>query len=53
MGEKHKTSINIDPIVWKKWLHFVLDETGSTKKVSEEFEKALEFYMDYKRKSKK
>jgi NADH:ubiquinone oxidoreductase subunit len=43
--EKRKTSINVDPDLWNQWLHFVLDETGSTKKVSEEFEKALKFYM--------
>lgn len=47
MVEKHKTSINIDPLIWNKWLHFVLDRTGSTKKVSQEFEKALIFYMDH------
>jgi hypothetical protein len=47
MAGKHKTSINIDPVVWNKWLHFVLDKTGSMKKVSQEFEKALIFYMDY------
>lgn len=48
MVEKKKTSININPELWTKWLHFVIDETGSTKKASEEFEKALLFYMKHK-----
>ena len=45
MAEKHKTSINIDPEIWNEWLHFVLDETGSTRKVSDELEKAIKLYM--------
>ena len=49
MASKQKTSINIDPEIWNKWLHFVLDKTGSTRKVSDEFEKALKFYMENKK----
>lgn len=48
--KKKKTSINVDPDLWNQWLHFVLDETGSVKKVSEEFEKALKSYMNSRRK---
>lgn len=50
MVQKRKTSINIDPEVWNKWLHFVLDETGSSHKVSEELEKAIIFYMENRKK---
>lgn len=54
MTEKHKTSINIDPHLWTEWNHFVLDKTGSTRKVSEETENALREYMDrHRRKATK
>lgn len=46
MAQKHKTSLNIDPTVWNEWNHFVLDKTGSTRKVSDEVEKALKEYME-------
>jgi len=46
MPQKHKTSINIDKQTWNEWNHFVLDKTGSTRKVSEELEKALKEYME-------
>jgi hypothetical protein len=46
MSQKHKTSINIDKQTWNQWNHFVLDKTGSTRKVSEELEKALKEYME-------
>ena len=44
--ERKKTSISIDPQVWDRWLHFVLDRTGSMRKTSEELEKALVHYME-------
>ena len=46
MSQKHKTSINIEKQTWNEWNHFVLDKTGSTRKVSEELEKALKEYME-------
>jgi len=45
MSQKHKTSINIDKQTWTDWNHFVLDKMGSTRKVSEELEKAPKEYM--------
>ena len=49
MTDKRKTSININPEVWNEWLHFVLDETGSTRKVSDELENAIKLYMKNKK----
>ena len=42
---KRKTSISIDKELWKKWTKFVIDKTGSARKLSEEIENALEEYM--------
>ena len=42
---KKKTSINIDDRVWKDWMKFVIDKTGSVRKLSEEMESALREYM--------
>jgi len=42
---KKKTSINIDNEVWKDWMKFVIDKTGSVRRLSEEMEKALLEYM--------
>ena len=42
---KKKTSINIDDRVWKDWMKFVIDKTGSVRKLSEEMENALLEYM--------
>jgi hypothetical protein len=42
---KKKTSINIDDQVWKDWMKFVTDKTGSVRRLSEEMEKALQEYM--------
>ena len=44
--ERKKTSISIDPQIWDRWLHFVLDRTGSMRKTSEELEKAIVHYME-------
>jgi hypothetical protein len=44
-GEKAKTSINIERATWSAWIKFVVDKTGSARKVSEELEKALQEYM--------
>lgn len=43
--EKAKTSINIDKETWQEWIKFVVNRTGSARKVSEELEKALHEYM--------
>ncbi len=45
MGEKAKTSINIDKGTWQEWIKYVVNKTGSARKVSEETEKALVEYM--------
>ena len=45
MEEKRKTSVNIDQDLWVKWNHFVLDKTGSSRKISEELKNALMEYM--------
>ena len=46
-----KTSLSIDPNLWKEWTKFVIDKTGSARKLSEEAENALTEYMDsHKRK---
>jgi len=45
---KRKTSISIDEDLWKQWTMFVIDKTGSARKLSEEIEKALVQYMQTK-----
>ena len=45
MGEKAKTSINIDKETWSSWIKFVVNKTGSARKISEELELALRAYM--------
>jgi len=42
---KAKTSINIDKQTWRDWIKFVVNRTGSARKVSEELEEALQEYM--------
>lgn len=46
---KRKTSITIDEDLWKEWTKFVIDKTGSARKLSEEIEGALKEYMKRKR----
>jgi hypothetical protein len=43
---KQKTSLLIDSQLWKEWTLFVVEKTGSARKLSEELEKALREYMD-------
>jgi hypothetical protein len=38
-NEKTKTSINIDKQTWTEWIKFVVNKTGSTRKISEELDK--------------
>jgi hypothetical protein len=40
-----KTSLSINPNLWKEWTKFVIDKTGSARKLSEEVEQALISYM--------
>jgi len=42
---KQKTSIAIEKDLWTKWIQFVVKKTGSARKLSEEIEKALNYYM--------
>jgi len=42
---KRKTSITIDERLWKEWTKFVVDKTGSARKLSDEIENALKQYM--------
>ena len=42
---KKKTSLAIEPEVWTKWLTFVIQKTGSSRKISDETVNALEEYM--------
>lgn len=42
---KRKTSISVDEELWKEWTKFVIDKTGSARKLSEELENALKQYM--------
>lgn len=44
---KQKTSINVDQELWKEWTLFVVKKTGSTRKLSEELEKAIKEYMEH------
>jgi hypothetical protein len=43
---KRKTSIAIDPKVWSDFTVFVVRKTGSSRKVSEEVQKALLEYIE-------
>jgi hypothetical protein len=51
MGKK-KTSMNIDETLWKEWLIFVTQKYGTSRKVSEELEKAIREYMDLHKEGK-
>ncbi|MGB9760469.1 MAG: hypothetical protein ACP5KW_11430 [Thermoproteota archaeon] len=43
---KQKTSFMVDSELWKEWTLFVINKTGSARKLSEELEKALREYMN-------
>lgn len=45
MPEKHKTSMNLDDELWKKWVRFVVLRTGSTRTIGSETELAIKEYM--------
>ena len=42
---KKKTSLAIEPEVWTRWLSFVINKTGSSRKISDITVNALEEYM--------
>lgn len=44
--KKRKTTISIDEELWREWLNFVVQKTGSGRKVSNEVEHALREYME-------
>jgi hypothetical protein len=44
---KKKTSIAIDGDLWTEWIQFVVARTGSARKLSDEIEKALKYYISH------
>ena len=50
---RRKTSVSVDDKLWREWISFVVDETGSTRKVSEWTENAIKDYMQKKKEGKK
>jgi metal-responsive CopG/Arc/MetJ family transcriptional regulator len=50
---RRKTSVSVDDKLWREWISFVVDETGSGRKVSEETEKAIREYMQKRKEGKK
>ena len=46
---KQKTSIAIEKELWTEWIQFVVARTGSARKLSEEIEQALRYYMARKK----
>jgi hypothetical protein len=42
---KQKTSIVIEKDLWTEWIQFVVTRTGSARRLSDEVEKALRYYM--------
>lgn len=46
---KQKTSIAIEKDLWTEWIQFVVARTGSARKLSDEIEKALRYYMNRKK----
>jgi hypothetical protein len=51
--ERRKTSIVIEKDLWTEWIQFVVARTGSARRLSEEIEKALCYYMAHAKASKK
>lgn len=50
---RRKTSISVDDKLWREWINFVVNETGSTRKISEWTEDAIRDYMREKKDGKK
>jgi len=47
---KQKTSIAIEKDLWTEWIQFVVARTGSARRLSEEIERALRYYMAHVKK---
>jgi len=46
LAKKRKVTISIDDELWRKWITFIVNKTGSLKAVSEYTEKAIREYME-------
>jgi len=49
---KQKTSIVIEKDLWTEWIQFVVARTGSARRLSEEIEQALRYYMLHAKKKR-
>jgi len=47
--DKKRTSIYVDEHLWNEWMHFVLDQYGSSRKASEALEDAMKAFMKSKK----
>jgi metal-responsive CopG/Arc/MetJ family transcriptional regulator len=50
--DKKRTSIYIQEKLWSEWMHFVIDQYGSSRKASEALEDAMREFMQNKTKIK-
>jgi len=50
---RRKTSISVDDELWREWLNFIVNVTGSTRKTSEYTENAIREYMQKRKEGKK
>jgi len=50
---RRKTSVSVDDKLWREWINFVVNETGSTRKISEWTENAIREYMQKRKEGKK
>lgn len=50
--DKKRTSIYVNGNLWNKWMHFVIDAYGSSRKASEALEDAMRNFMKEKSKQK-
>jgi len=50
---RRKTSVSVDDALWRQWISFVVEETGSTRKISEWTENAIREYMKKRKEGKK
>jgi metal-responsive CopG/Arc/MetJ family transcriptional regulator len=50
---RRKTSVSVDDKLWREWINFVVNESGSTRKTSEYIEEAIQEYMQKRKEGKK
>jgi hypothetical protein len=50
---KRKTTIHIQDGLWREWVKFVVDRTGSARKASQEIENAMKEYIERHREDSK